>query len=232
MITAVVPSYNEPTVKTVVEKLLNFEFIEKVVVVDDNSEEEVKIEHERVEVIRNEKNLGKESSVRIGLERVKSPYVLLQDADLEYPTENIPMLYSCLPADMVVARRFVPIDRITLSGVIANKLIISLLKFPDVFSGQRIVRRELLYRTVGNGNFELETRLTLRAIRENWHVVYVDTLYYPRSFREGKKVRPWHMIPILWEVIKDGFAGRNGSKVEIQSSSKSHQKTLSLPERS
>lgn len=232
MISALVPAYNEPTVGIVVEKLLRLEFIEKVVVIDDHSEEEVKISGERVEVIRNERNLGKESSIKRALERVESPYVLLQDADLEYPVENVRLLVSHLPADMVVAKRFVPIDKITLSGVIANRLITSLLKSPDVFSGQRIIRKELLEKVVGEGGFELETKLTLRAKREGWHVVFVDTLYYPRGYKEGKKVKAWHMIPILWEVVKDAFVGRNYSPSEIRTGAQEDKPTISIFKRS
>lgn len=228
MISAIVPAYNEPAVGVVVEKLLSYDFIEKVIVVDDGSKERVRIIHERVEVIRNERNLGKEHSIKRGLERVETPYVLLQDADLEYPVENVEFLYSYLPADMVVAKRFVPIDKITLSGVIANRLITSLLKSPDVFSGQRIIRKELLEKVVGEGGFELETKLTLRARREGWSVVFVDTFYYPRGYKEGKKIRAWHMIPILWEVVKDGFFRPSDSKAQIQDSVKGDTSYLSI----
>lgn len=210
MITAIVPSKDEKTLPIVILELSSLPFLEKIIVVDDGSKIPVtaticKLRSElprgKVVFLRNEKSVGKNRSVEKALSFVETEYVLLQDADLEYPVLNVYNLVKYLPADVVVARRFVPVDKLTVSGFLANRLITKLVKVPDVFSGQRIVKTKILRELDFSGKWTLETKLTLKCLLKDLKVVYVDSLYYPRSYKEGKKIRPWDMIPILIEVF-------------------------------
>lgn len=229
-IDAIIPCKDEPTVEEVVEKVTQLPFIKQTILIDDGSKKEIKINTEKIKTIRLEPSQGKTKAVLEGLKYTTTEFILLQDADLEYPVENVEKLYTHIPEyHMVIAKRFVPIDKITISGVLANKLIIKILKEQDVFSGQRIVHRKLLEQIKPTGKWKLETSLLLQAKKTKSKVKYVDCLYYPRSYKEGKKIKPWDMIEILWEVFKDGLA--SGISKEKRSQ-ENHQKDIPLNQRS
>ncbi|RMG01084.1 MAG: glycosyltransferase family 2 protein [Nitrospirae bacterium] len=219
----IVPFYNEPNAHIVIRRLLELPFVEKIFVVNDCSTDgsERKVEslagnNERVVYIKNEVNLGKAEAVKRAIPLVDSPYTVLQDADLEYPVENIPKLWEMLPDyDMVVAKRFVPIDQVTFSGVIANRLITTIMGYPDVFSGQRIVKTEFLQSIDIGSHFTMETIILLEAIRANLNILWVNSLYYPRGYKEGKKVKPWHMINILLTLFKYKLFARRSGNVSV-----------------
>jgi glycosyltransferase involved in cell wall biosynthesis len=186
----------------VIRSCLSLEFTNSVIFVDDGSKVEYRFpQMEKLISIRNSVSIGKTASVLRALEYVSTDFVVLQDADWEYPVENLKNLYYHIkPKRMVVAKRFVPIDKLSLSGYIANRVIRFFTKEPDTFSGQRIVPVELLKKINPSGSFTLETSLTLMARKMGMEVLYVDSLYYPRGYSEGKKAKPWHMLPILLEV--------------------------------
>lgn len=208
----IIPVYNEANLSKVVNDIVSFPFVNKIIIVDDGSEyfylEKHLESHDKVKVIHNQ-HQGKTLSVLTGAQLAETEYLVLQDADLEYPTANIQVLVDFLVKglrsgvlyDMIVARRMIPIDKITFSGVVANRIITRLLRCPDVFSGQRVVKRELLISIKQTSkllsNFTLETLLTCKALKENLKVQYVDSFYYPRGYKEGKKAKYYHMLPIL-----------------------------------
>lgn len=229
-IDAIIPCKDEPTVEEVVRKVAQLPFINQVILIDDGSKEEVRINIKKVKTIRLEPSQGKTKAVLTGLKYTTTEFILLQDADLEYPVENIEKLYNHIPEyHMVIAKRFVPIDKITISGVLANRLIIKILKEQDVFSGQRIVHRKLLEEIKPKGRWKLETSLLLQAKKTESKVKYVNCLYYPRGYKEGKKIKPWDMLEILWEVFKNGLASRISKK---KGSQKNHQEDIPLNQRS
>ncbi len=229
----IVPFYNEPNAHIVIRRLLELPFVEKIFVVNDcstdGSEKKVETlagESERIVYIKNEVNIGKAEAVKRAIPLVDSPYTVLQDADLEYPVDNIPKLWEMLPEhDMVVAKRFVPIDQVTFSGVVANRLITTLMGYPDVFSGQRIVKTEFIQAIDIGSHFTMETIILLEAIRAGLNILWVNSLYYPRGYREGKKVKPWHMINILLTLFKYKLFSGRSQDVSVGVCGKSSEKT-------
>lgn len=206
----ILPFYNEPSVCTVVKDLLDLTCVNRIFAVDDYSEHdiadavrEMSLQYDRLIYIRNKANIGKSASVKRVLPFVTTSYVILQDADLEYPVSNLWHLWLHVPdADMVVARRFVPIDSMTIAGVIANRIIIRLVGCPDVFSGQRIVKADFIKNIDLGNQFDMETVLTYEAIQRGLKVQWVDSLYYPRGYDQGKKAKPIHMFSILKKVFR------------------------------
>jgi len=209
-IDCIVPVYNEvKTVRKVLENLLRMKEIGKVIVVDDGSDDGSR---EEIDRIRNGKLIkifkshgGKGSAVKEGLKYVTSEYVFLQDSDGEYPTENFYLLYPyayLFPA--VVGERLVPISSLTVRGFFANRLIIGLLRERDVFSGQRIVKSDILREIPLRDGFEIETQMTLYFKKRGLPVKYVPVPYYPRGWEE-KKIGFTDFLRILREVIRGGI---------------------------
>lgn len=100
----IIPCYNEEdTISIVLEKILDIRIpgwnIEVVVVDDcsvDNSRNILKEFESRIKVIYGERNKGKGSVVKSGLEIASGHFILIQDADLEYFPEEIIFLIKAI----------------------------------------------------------------------------------------------------------------------------------------
>ena len=116
-LSVVVPMYNEAgTLSEVLEKILAQEMVGEVVLVDDGSSDETAAiargwegKEERVSFIQHTHNQGKGAALRTGFAGATKPYVIVQDADLEYdPKEYKLMIEPILnnKADVVFGSRF------------------------------------------------------------------------------------------------------------------------------
>ena len=101
-LSVVVPCFNEvDTIVPLLESVLEQPCVGQVVVVDDGStdgsvERLKKFRHPNFQAIFFPKNMGKGAAIRQGFELVSLPYVIIQDADLEYsPTESKPTWRKC-----------------------------------------------------------------------------------------------------------------------------------------
>lgn len=85
-ITCLIPSYNEAgRIRTVLDAANAAPSIERILVLDDCSRDntaQVVAQYPRVELKRNEVNLGKTRTIARGLREVDSEHILLLDADL------------------------------------------------------------------------------------------------------------------------------------------------------
>src|SRR5437773_10284885 len=96
----VMAAYNEASsVETVLGQVLAQRPVQQVVVVDDCSGDgtfeivqRVANKDPRVKVIRHEVNRGKGAALRTGFSHASAPWVLVQDADLEYDPEEYHLL--------------------------------------------------------------------------------------------------------------------------------------------
>ncbi len=196
-ISAIVPVYNEEaTVAQVVNDLLDLSLFREIVVVDDGSSDSTALQllpffnRKEVFILINHRNQGKGYSVLKGLRSVTAPYVVLQDADLEYPVSNIKRLAECFDCDMTVGVRNTNgqgLYVVSAASFLANKIITRLMKVPDVMSGQRMLKTEFARSLqLKPGRFELETEITLKALAKGAKIKFVPIDYYPRT--EGKKI--------------------------------------------
>ena len=212
MLSVIVPVYNEEaTVGLVLSKLTRLEFIREVIVVDDGSTDRTyevisEMEGGKIVSVRIDRNRGKAEAVKRGLSLVSSEaeVIAIQDADLEYPPENLLRLYDAYlvtDADMVVGVRTMTWDEITgisLGSFVANKLIAYLMGCPDVFSGQRLIKKSFIEEVgLSSKGFEIETELTMRAILGGYRVVWERVDYKPRSRAEGKKIGALDFLRIM-----------------------------------
>ncbi|MGB9603191.1 MAG: glycosyltransferase family 2 protein, partial [Limisphaerales bacterium] len=97
----VMPVYNEEkTVASILELVLAQRPVQEVIVVDDASTDKtyevlknIAEKHNRIKLFRHDYNQGKGAALRTGFSKVSAPYVIIQDADLEYdPREYLNLL--------------------------------------------------------------------------------------------------------------------------------------------
>ena len=114
-LSVIVPCYNEErTINRILSRILAQPSVGEVIIIDDfsadNSVQFIEaFEDSRIILIKNTKNLGKGACVSKGITTSTYPFVVIQDADLEYSPEEFPRLLAPLldgRADAVLGSRF------------------------------------------------------------------------------------------------------------------------------
>src|SRR5271169_4078614 len=109
-LSVVIPVYNEAgTIGEVIRRVLDCGFETEVIVVDDASTDNTSaylksLEHPQVHCFYHAVNRGKGAALRTGFAAARNPYVVVQDADLEYSPDDYRTVLAPLidgRADMV-----------------------------------------------------------------------------------------------------------------------------------
>src|SRR5215212_9044936 len=117
LLSVVIPVYNEvETIGQILAAVRAVEIDSEIIVVDDFSTDgtrerlrEIAQDHERLQVLYHDRNLGKGAALRSGFPAAKGRFVIIQDADLEYdPSQYHKLLKPLLEgkADVVFGSRF------------------------------------------------------------------------------------------------------------------------------
>ena len=215
MLSIVIPVYNEESsITSVVKSALGLGIEKEIIVVDDGSTDKtVDILNYQfgkdIKIIRNEKNRGKGYCLKLGIKECRGDYVAFQDADFEYPPENLYRLYSSAKRggyDSVIGVRNVSwkdIHRMSIGSIFANRFIAKLTGEPDVFSGQRVIKKDVIDKIeIESNGFDIETEITLKLLNEGYKIKWEDIKYIPRTRKEGKKIGAFDFFIIIYRYIK------------------------------
>ena len=104
-ISVIIPVFNEArTLSEIITRVLARPEVGQVIVVDDGSTDatgqliaERRFADPRVTCLRHSLNRGKGSAIRTGLALATCPWVLIQDADLEYDPADYHTLWTAIP---------------------------------------------------------------------------------------------------------------------------------------
>ena len=206
-LTVVMPAFNEErTIGEIVSLVLASPYTAELVVVDDASTDGTAtvvddIDDPRVRLIRHAVNQGKGAALRAGFSVGTCPYVIVQDADLEYdPAEYAQMLAPLLSgrADVVYGSRFSsgrPHRVLYYWHSVGNRLLTTVsnmftdLNLTDMETCFKAFRREVLDSfTVEEARFGVEPEITAKVARGGWRVYEVGISYSGRTYAEGKKI--------------------------------------------
>ena len=225
-ISVIIPVYNEqdtimPILKKVNEQKIDDVEFEIIVINDGSTDNSLKIleEHSSLfhELINLEKNSGKGAAVREGLKSATGDYILFQDADMEYdPSEYRKLLEPIIKqnADIVMGSRLMTSSLTRHGGYarnrIGNNFITSLFNllnnttFTDIYSGYLIFRRSNItpskLRTDG---WEQQAEILSKIIRKSSKIYDVPIVYHGRTYEEGKKIKPRHILYIIGTIIRE-----------------------------
>jgi glycosyltransferase involved in cell wall biosynthesis len=204
---AVMPVYNEEaTIAKVVQTVLAQQPIQELIIVDDASRDRTwevlkSLSDPRIQLFQHAVNQGKGAAIRTGLSKVKSPIVIIQDADLEYdPAEYYLLLKPILSnkADVVFGSRFGSGAHRVLYywHALGNKFLTTLsnmatnLNISDMETCYKVFRREVVQQiAIQENRFGFEPEITAKVSRLKGIRIYeVPISYYGRTYAEGKKI--------------------------------------------
>ena len=218
-ISVVIPVFNEVnTIGMIIDRTLRCGFDTEVIVVDvastDGTREYLKkLEHPQVRRLYHAENKGKGAAVRLGFAAAQNPFVVVQDADLEYSPEDYRGLLAPLidgRADMVYGSRFLagPHRVLLFWHYVGNRLltlianVVSNLNLSDMETGMKAFRREKLTAlTLSANRFTFEPEITIKAARAGWRIYEVPISYSGRSYAEGKKIGWRDAVTALTAII-------------------------------
>ncbi|HQZ35203.1 MAG TPA: glycosyltransferase family 2 protein [Ilumatobacteraceae bacterium] len=206
-LSVVMPAYNEEaTILQILEQVLASPFTAEVLIVDDCSSDRTAelvrtVTDPRVRLLSQLPNQGKGAALRRGFAEASQPFVIVQDADLEYNPDDYEQMMAPLlrgSADVVFGSRFMGGHghRVlyywhsvgnrfltTLSNMFTN------INLTDMETCYKAFRREVLQSfELEENRFGIEPEMTAKVARGGWRIFEVGISYAGRTYDEGKKI--------------------------------------------
>ncbi len=207
VLSVVIPCFNEEkTVKEILDRVLDSPLVGEVIAIDDASTDRTLeiltgYSDPRLLVLSQPVNCGKGAALRRGFAEATKPYVIVQDADLEYDPSEYPRVLAPLlsdEADVVYGSRFSGGDArrilyfwhtlgnraLTLASNMATNLNLS-----DMETCYKAFRREIIQQiTIEEDRFGFEPEVTAKIAAMRCRVYEVGISYYGRTYDDGKKI--------------------------------------------
>jgi len=184
----VIPVYNSPYIKEVVEDVLRHGY--KIIVVDDGSSSDVGLDALDVEIVTHEENRGKGEAIISGAKKAKelgfSSFVTM-DGDKQHLSSEIAKLIDAYEDDTIVigVRNFED-ENIPQSSKFGRKFsnfwvnLETFKKFKDTQSGFRIYPLSILDLNIANRRFDFEIEVLVLHSYSGKKCIDVDVeCYYP-----------------------------------------------------
>lgn len=205
-LSVLVPLFNEEkTIVIVLQKLLAQKAVTEIIVVDDGSTDKsasaVKKMAQKAKKIKffHKENAGKGSAIRHALKQATGDYILIQDADLEYDPEEIPLLLAPVlkgRSEVVYGSRFIGAHSNLLfwhrlGNTLLNFLINILYNttLSDMETCYKLMPTKLMKSLHLTANkFDLEPEITCKILKKGIRIYEVPINYVGRDFAEGKKI--------------------------------------------
>ena len=227
VLSVIIPAFNEATtIGRVIQTVADQPLVGEIIVIDDASTDDTQAQLAsltalpiRLKILRHTTNQGKGAALRTGIAAATLPFVIIQDADLEYNPEEYPIMLKPLldgRADAVYGSRFLggSAHRVLyfwhrlgnglltlLSNMCTN------LNLTDMETGFKAFRREIIQRIeIQENRFGFEPEITAKLA---WHKVRfyeVGISYSGRTYQEGKKVGWKDGLRALWCIFWYSFA--------------------------
>ena len=220
-LTVVMPCFNEEaTILECIKRVLESRHVGELIIVDDGSTDTTRsllasINDFRVKVLLQEENQGKGAALARGFRAATLPFVIVQDADLEYdPTEFTKLLQPLLDgkADVVFGSRFIGSDAhrvLYFWHSVANRI---LTLASNAFTNLNLTDMETCYKCfkleviqsidLKEKRFGIEPELAAKVAKGRWRIYEVGISYSGRTYEEGKKIGAKDAIRAIYCIIK------------------------------
>src|SRR3989339_509094 len=219
-VSVLVPAYNEEkTIAEVLSKLIELDYIDEIIVVNDCSTDKTEnairsIKSSKISYFKLPTNQGKTAAIRKAKELATQDVLIIQDADLEYdPEELIDVLDPIFKdqADVVYGSRFLVKKTARVLyyyHFLANKCLTCLsnlltnINFTDIETCYKAFRREIFQpMPLTSQGFGMEVEITALISKLPIRIYEVPISYYGRTYEEGKKIGKIDGIMALYYIL-------------------------------
>lgn len=222
-----IPVYNEyaqieEVLRRVMEAPLPDGLEKEIIIIDDGSSDGTSritaiCRGGPIQVYRCEKNSGKGTAIRIGLEHATGEIVVIQDADLEYDPNDLKNLVEPIAdgkAEVVYGSRFSgAISGMKFRYWLVNKLLVAAVwalygcKLTDEATAYKAFSRRVLDQLhLECKRFEFCPEVTAKVLLRKLVIHEVPVTYAARSVQEGKKVRFRDAVEAFWTLLRWRFS--------------------------
>lgn len=226
MLSVIIPVYNEKsTIREIIDRVKAVRIPKEIIVIDDGSTDGTRqmleeIEDPEVKVVFHDKNYGKGYAVRTGIKSAIGDIIIIQDADLEYDPND----YAALIEPIISGEASVVYGSRWLRHKLGNRpWPFNLFRFgrwfltalTNLLYGTKLTDEPCCYKVfkaevIKNipltcKRFEFCPEITAKVSRKGYKIYEVPVNYYPRSFKEGKKIRYSDGLEALVALLKYRF---------------------------
>ena len=226
VLSVVIPVFNEAaTIRQVIRTVADQPLVGEIIIVDDASTDDTYKNLPSpstlsipLKIFRHTLNQGKGAALRTGIAATTFPYVIIQDADLEYDPREYPTILEPLledRADVVYGSRFLggSAHRVLYFWHrVGNGLLTLLsnmctnLNLTDMETGFKAFRREIIQKIeIQENRFGFEPEITAKLARHGARFYEVGISYSGRTYQEGKKVGWKDGFRALWCIFRYNF---------------------------
>ncbi len=217
----------EKTIGILLDKVLEVslpnKIKKKIIVLDNNSTDNTKKILEKynnnkiIKIIYNKKNIGKGGSIIKSLNYCRGDLVVFQDADLEYEPKN----YILLINEMIKKNNHAVFGSRVIDGEdyhvynlnrIAVKFFTFLINFfygtnyTDTATNHKLIKLECLNNMkLESKSFAIDFEIALKIGKLKYKCSEIGINYYPRTYKEGKKINFSDAYKSLYVIIKNLF---------------------------
>ncbi len=231
-ISIAIPVFNETNgLANLVEKVVKLPFKKELLIIDDGSTysetkkilNAIKKDYPQVTIIVNRENLGKSISIQLAFKKAKGNLFAILDGDSELDPNDILRLYKDLKKENA---RFANGSRaptqtkqisysrlLTALGMKASGLLTKALyniHVKDILSGLKLFYADdFRNHEFATKRFGLESELVITALNSGRKFAEADVHYYPRGYKQGKKINILDSFEIIRYVFANAFINRN-----------------------
>ncbi|MBI2603159.1 MAG: glycosyltransferase family 2 protein [Deltaproteobacteria bacterium] len=177
-----------------------------------------KIKDPRYRIFFNDKNIGKGGSIKKGIQNSTGKYIVIHDPDFEYRASDLWRCYDSItsqPVECILGSRLKGskirfIYLTNLLGVIFLSKLISWLYNCEISDGATAMKMfhasTLKNLQLASSGFDLDFELITKTRLAKGSIGEIAIEYFPRTFKEGKKIRALQDgIKALFVILRDRY---------------------------
>jgi len=227
-LTAIIPILNEEDfLAESVDRLLQVEEISAIFLVDDCSTDnslkimkKIELRNSKVKVFESPypTNRGKGDTILRAREYIKSNYVVIHDADLEYDPQDIKKLFNLIKENheiFLIGSRFLNDRKVQhyYRTYLANTFLSWLFSFvhgkkiTDIASCYKLMPSAFFKQTdFKETGFAIEIELVAKFLKKSKNILEAPISYNARTYEEGKKIKVMDGFKYIYGIFKYKFS--------------------------